>query len=241
MSWSYVMTNWLKLMNSPEVCANPNRTYNEMKLALQDIATHLGGLTVDSVLAMFLHPNSQHFYQDIGNAIDGRRAISRDVAITSRDVLELLSRHANAANDIASSSLLSYTSAAPNQRPNLPYKQLAAPTCTVPKYMESVMNKNNQWAKANLTWKNPCLYCYDWGHWPGDCPQRHQKLPPLGDPRRFNPQARLKKSTVCHPVFNRAPGPAVASVGYQPDTHDAALLDSGATDSVTDDVSFSHP
>lgn len=210
-----------------------------MKLAIQDISAHLGGLLVDSVLAMFLHSNSQHYFQEIGNALDGRRAINKDLSVTSRDVLELLSRHVASAQDIPSSSLLAYSAAPTGRRPYPNREKGAGPSRPVGQPSESMMTKSITWAKANLTWRNPCVYCYDWGHWIGDCPRKEQKLPPLADPRRFYPQTRLKLSPVCHAAFRQGRcGMQVASVEQHPQIQDSALLDSGATDSVTNDTNF---
>lgn len=58
-SWSYIMSKWLKVMNSPDIINNPNRSYNKMKLAIQELEAHLGGFTVDSVLSPYTN-NTEH-------------------------------------------------------------------------------------------------------------------------------------------------------------------------------------
>lgn len=113
------------------------------------------------------------------------------------------------------------------------------------------MWRHDAWARRVLNDKHPCRYCYKWGHWVANCPlYKAQKLP-LGDPRLANPNFKRRKSAVCHPALLRAASrqpqaqagagktPAsVASVQQQVDKQDLALLDSGANDSVTNDISF---
>jgi hypothetical protein len=69
------------------------------------------------------------------------------------------------------------------------------------------------------------------------------------DPRLINPNFKLCQSNICHPALvqgltQRAAKPlvksvaTVASIQHQSDDQDWALLDSGATDSVSNDVSL---
>lgn len=81
------MSQWLKVLNSPEIINNPNCTYNKMKTVLQDGVTHLGGFTVNLVPAMLLHSNLGHLFHDIANALDSHWAINEDLKITSCNVL----------------------------------------------------------------------------------------------------------------------------------------------------------
>ncbi|KNZ44906.1 hypothetical protein VP01_8704g2, partial [Puccinia sorghi] len=71
--------------------------------------------------------------------------------------------------------------------------------------------------------------------------------PPLGDPRHLNPNYRLRKSANCHPALlnnvgtsgsHRAGGKSanVVAVQNHPGNEDHVLLDSGATNSVSNDV-----
>ncbi|KNZ49063.1 hypothetical protein VP01_5233g1 [Puccinia sorghi] len=94
-----------------------------------------------------------------------------------------------------------------------------------------------------------CRYCWEWGHWVSDCPLKKAGKGPLGDPRRFNQNARLRKSLVCHPAVLGSAGPLnqyqsqggtamVAAVQNHPGTANHVLLDSGATDSVKNDFSL---
>ncbi|KNZ44114.1 uncharacterized protein VP01_94g1 [Puccinia sorghi] len=96
---------------------------------------------------------------------------------------------------------------------------------------------------------NPCRYCWEWGHWVSDCQLKKARKLPLGDPRRFNLNARLKKSANCHPALLNAAGPSttgratgnsanVVAVQGHPGNGDHVLLDSGATDSVSNDFSL---
>lgn len=108
-SWSYLMSKWSKLFQVPDVTVNPNKTYNELKLALQAIEQHMGGFTLDGIVAFSLHFNAQHAYQDISNALDSRIAIDKRIRISSKDVLELISQNCTPQNDIPPSALMSYS------------------------------------------------------------------------------------------------------------------------------------
>lgn len=94
---------------SGDKAVNPNKTYNELKLAIQTIEQHVGGFTANNLLALVLHLNAHHAYQEIANALNSRIAIDKRVWVTSKDVLELVSRHCSPQNDIPSSALLSYS------------------------------------------------------------------------------------------------------------------------------------
>ncbi|PLW53210.1 hypothetical protein PCANC_09768 [Puccinia coronata f. sp. avenae] len=108
------------------------------------------------------------------------------------------------------------------------------------------MWRSDAWARRVLSDKLPCQYYFEWGHWLLDCPLFRGKKAPIGDPRLANPHFKLRKSSVCHPALRRASPPSqagrspanVASVQQQGNEQDVALLDSGATDSVTNDVSL---
>lgn len=64
----------------------------------------------------------------------------------------------------------------------------------------SVMWRSVEWARWVLNDRNPCRYCWEWGHWVNDCHLKKACKPPLGDPRHLNPNYCLKKSANCHPA-----------------------------------------
>jgi hypothetical protein len=105
---------------------------------------------------------------------------------------------------------------------------------------KTMEGKSNTWARRVLTEANPCCWCYEWGHWVEDCPLKKQKKPPVADPRLQNPGFCLKQLAVCHPGLLKKGTPlaTVASVEKQPSGEEQALLDSGATDSVTNNVCY---
>jgi hypothetical protein len=73
-----------------------------------------------------------------------------------------------------------------------------------------------------------------------DFPLKKQKKPPMVDSRLLNLSFCLKRSAVCHPaLLKRGQSTAnVASVKQQPSADDQVLIDSGATDSVTNNDFF---
>ena len=113
------------------------------------------------------------------------------------------------------------------------------------------MWRPNSWARRVLGEKVPCRYCYKWGHWVANCPLYKAKKPLVGDPRLANPNFKIHKSSLCHPGLlrqgNRQAAPQsqagrsqanIASIQQGVDEQDLALLDSGATDSVSNGVSL---
>lgn len=89
--WTYLMEKWSCLFQAQDITVNPNKTYNNLKVALLTIEQHIGGFTTDNILAFVLHFNAHHAFQEIANALDSQIAIDKMVWITLKDVLELVS------------------------------------------------------------------------------------------------------------------------------------------------------
>lgn len=229
------MQRWGKLFNAQDLTVNPNRTYNELKLALQTIEQHIGGFTLDNILAFTLHFNAQHAYQDIANALDSRIAIDKQIRVSSKNILELISRYCTPRDDIPTSALMSLSS-----RPQrmITHRDPPMDQGRHTEHPATYMDRSDEWARYWLSWRHPCSYCFDWAHWAIDCPRKKSNLPALKDPRIGNRGIRLKQSSHAHPVFRRETPPHVASISQDSSTDDLVLLDSGATDSVTNNTSF---
>lgn len=189
-SWTYITSLWSKVLNAPNMTVNPNQAYNDIKTALHSVEQLLGGFTLDSILALTIHLNSQQLFQDIANALDSRIAINKLVKITSKDVLDLVSRHCQSSTDTPSSALLSYSTlrvqSAPSQsdrcgQPYHPSGQLA-PNIQLDQTASTFMNRSKEWSPASLNSRNPCTWCFEWGHWALDCPRKKARLPALADP-----------------------------------------------------------
>ncbi|KNZ53730.1 hypothetical protein VP01_3153g3 [Puccinia sorghi] len=73
----------------------------------------------------------------------------------------------------------------------------------------SVMWRSVEWARWVLNDRNPCRYCWEWGHWVNDCHLKKACKPPLGDPRHLNPNYRLKKTVRAGAVLD---SPAVRAL-----------------------------
>lgn len=101
------MMKWNCLFHAQDLMVNPNKTYKDLKVCLQTIEQHVGAFTVDNLLAFILHFNAQHSYQEIANALDSQIAINKRITVSSKDVLELISRHVASQTDIPLSALLS--------------------------------------------------------------------------------------------------------------------------------------
>jgi hypothetical protein len=239
-SWTYVMSRWLKASNPSDILSDLNTAYSEMTTCLTEIEKHVGGITKDLVLALLLHQRCQPHFQAIANALDVRIAVDASQPINSKTILELAGRFATA-GVAADLSVFAYWAqrgpGGPTAGTSSGGQQGSQQGGSGRKTMEG---KSNSWARRVLTKANPCQWCYEWGHWAKDCPLKKAKKPPVVDPRLQNPGYRLKRSTVCHPgLLQRGPASAtVASVEKQLSGEEQALIDSGATDSVTNNVRF---
>ncbi|PLW47776.1 hypothetical protein PCASD_04331 [Puccinia coronata f. sp. avenae] len=193
-----------------------------------------------STLALLLHQRCQPHFQAIANALEARIAVDASKPINSKTILELAGRFATAG--VAADSLVFAYRAqrgpdGPTAGTSSGGQQGSQQGGSRRKTMEG---KSNSWARRVLTKANPCQWCYEWGHWAKDCPLKKAKKPLVVDPRLQNPGYRLKRLTVCHPgLLQRGPASAtVASVKKQPSGEEQALIDSNATDSVTNNVRF---
>lgn len=229
-SWTYVMTRWISL-SSINVLQEPDKAYNSVFTTLKDIEKRLGAISIDVLAAFILHQNSQHCFHKISNALDTRLAVNPHLCFSSKDVLELLGQYKTDENQQQNAVLA--ISASTGRRPPATVR---ARTSTLSQEY-SVMNRPNGWAQQWLTPTNPCLYCFEWGHWLADCLEKHANRPPRPDPRLTNPGAQLRRLSHCHRALATSPaGPQVASVQSQPYTDGAALADLGATTSVSNNV-----
>ncbi|KNZ50193.1 uncharacterized protein VP01_4550g1 [Puccinia sorghi] len=183
-----------------------------MKTCLDEIKCQTGGITDDPLLAMALHSRCQANYQEIENALDSRLVVDKEIWCWRIQL---------------------------NNRMGGP----GAAQVVILVEIRDLWWRSADWACRG----SPCPYCWEWGHWVADCLVKKARKLPIVDPRLMNPKFRLKKSSNCHPALlggNRLAGQPrtggalanVVVVQNHPGTNDLVLLDSGATDSVTNDV-----
>lgn len=229
-SWTYVMTKWMSL-TSLNVLAEPDKAYNTLTTTLRDIEKRLGSFNMDVLTAFILHQNLQHHFHKISNALNARLAVNPHLRFTSKDILELLGRYKT--DDSQHTNAVLEISANMGRRPptNVRARNLT------PSQEYPIMNRPISWAQKWLTPANPCLYCFEWGHWLADCPEKQASRPPRPDPRLTNPGVQLQRSAHCHRALMSPANPLqVASVQSQPGMDGAALADSGATTSVSNNI-----
>jgi hypothetical protein len=202
-SWTYVLSKWMKATEAVNPTGQLNATYLEIKTCLDEIERRTGGFHKDLVLAMIFHQQCQASYQEIANALDARLAVDGNTKITLKSVLELASRFESGAQ--ATGSVFAYClqirgghhqAAGTSAQPNQPNPQGGGGKRTGDPNL--AMWRHDAWARRVLNNKHPCRYCYEWGHWVADCPLYKARKPPLGDPRLANPNFKLRKSAVCH-------------------------------------------
>jgi hypothetical protein len=96
-SWTYVMSRWLKASNPSDVTSDLNTAYSEMSYScLTEIEKRVGGITKDLVLALLLHQRCQPHFQAIVNALDARIAVDATKPISSKTILELAGQFSTA-------------------------------------------------------------------------------------------------------------------------------------------------
>lgn len=91
-SWTYVLSKWMKATEAVDPTGQLNATYSEIKTCLDEIERRTGGFHKDLVLVMIFHQQCQASYQEIANALDARLVVDGNTKITSKSVLELASR-----------------------------------------------------------------------------------------------------------------------------------------------------
>ncbi|OAV85054.1 hypothetical protein PTTG_30832, partial [Puccinia triticina 1-1 BBBD Race 1] len=179
------MSRWAKASDPTDVSADLNTAYSEMQTCLDEIEKRTGAISKDLVLALLLHQRCHPHFQGIANALDARIAVNPKGMISSKTILEIAGRM-NSSVVPAQSSVFAYRSARGGTGDSVARKG--------GDQSQSMVGKSDAWARRVLTEKNPCRYCYEWGHWMNDCPLKKNQEPPVGDPRLRNPNARLKKS-----------------------------------------------
>ncbi|KNZ58671.1 uncharacterized protein VP01_187g4 [Puccinia sorghi] len=210
-----------------------------MKTCLDKIHFQTGGITNDLLLAMGMHFRFQSNYQEIANTLDSRLAVNKSCKITVPNVLELEGQLES--GPAPASDLFAYWAQKPTGGGVRYLGNKGGGNCG------SVMWRSAEWARRVLSERNPCQYCWEWGHWISECHLKKAQKTSLGNPLRSNPGIHLKKSANCHPALLNITGASnsgypgrnlenVAAVKHHPGNDNHDLLDSGATDSISNDV-----
>ena len=229
-SWTYIMSRWAKASDSADIYADLNSSYSEMQTCLDEIEKWVGTFSKDLVLALLVHQRCHPHFQGIVNALDARIAVNPNCTISSKTILEIAGCM-NSSLSNTDSSVFAFRTARGGKR-------TGASGRSGGRESQTMEGKSATWARRVLNEKNPCCYCFEWGHWMNNCPLKKERKPPVGDPRLLNPNVRLKRSAVCHPaLLQGASSATVASVEKQPGG-EGALLDSGAMDSVSNNIGF---
>lgn len=190
-SWTYIMTKWMSLA-SLNVLNEPDKAYNTVFTMLRDIEKRLGKLNMDLLAALIMHQNSQHQFHKISNALIACLAVNPHLFFTSKDILELLGRYRT--NDGQQPNAVLEISTSTNRQPPTNIRARSSP----PLQVYPMMNQPVSWAQRRLTPANPCLYCFEWGHWLADCPEKRANRPPWPDLRLTNPGVQLQQLAYCH-------------------------------------------
>jgi hypothetical protein len=158
-SWTYVMSRWLKASDPANILSDLNLAYLEMSTCLTKIEKWVGGFTKDLVLALLLHQRCQPHFQAMENALFAWIVVDASKPISSKTILELKG-HFETAGAAVESSLFAYLS----QRPpgQLLSSQQGGPSGgnhASGKAGRTIEGKSNSWARRVLTEANPCRWC----------------------------------------------------------------------------------
>ncbi|MBW0538940.1 hypothetical protein O181_078655 [Austropuccinia psidii MF-1] len=221
-SWSQAMVIFNRMINLDESTISVDEGFTELQNLLRELKSSLGGVwTDDSLLALFFHQFNKTNFHHIANALDAKKSIDPSCVITAREIMQVAQRfQQREVNSIT--NVMALTSARPraDARPS--------------RYPHTSMHPA-AWATKWLSPEHPCSYCFQWGHWAMDCPQKSAGKSPIEDPRKKDPNFRYRKSEfVLHPalvsVEAEDQGKAnVASIGASTEDSKLVLIDSGAT------------
>lgn len=185
-SWTYIISRWMAL-TSLDSSHEPDRAYNLIISTHRDIEKRLGSITIDLLAAFILHQNSQNHFHEISNALDARLAVNPRLRFTSKDLLELLGRYkSDESHQNLTNAVLALSTTGPIQATKCRPSNTKA-RAPIPSQDHPIMHKPNWWAHKWLSPANPCLYCFEWGHWLADCPEKKANRAPRPDPRLTNP------------------------------------------------------
>ncbi|MBW0506606.1 hypothetical protein O181_046321 [Austropuccinia psidii MF-1] len=221
-SWSHAMTTFNNLLSLHKENVSLNEAFTRLQDDLKTLKAAIGGTWTDDILlALFFHKFNKDTYHSIANALDAKREINPESQITSKEIMEIAQRFHFRKTETSQSHLMAFPSPreGPSHRPQQPNQhwQGQGSTPKVIQQRSQVLTPRTgakqsryphpstrpaEWAHKWLSPANPCLHCYEWGHWAQDFPIRLAGKPPTEDPRIKNPSYRLKKSKfVSHPAI----------------------------------------
>ncbi|MBW0538923.1 hypothetical protein O181_078638 [Austropuccinia psidii MF-1] len=263
-SWSHAMTTFNNLLSLNEENVSLNEAFTRLQNDLKTLKSAIGGTWTDDILlSLFFHNFNKDTYHSIANALDAKRAINPESLITSKEIMEIAQRFRSRKMETPQSHLMAFASPREGSYHHLQHQQSRRPgqTSSQPSIQPRSQvltpragakhrkyphpsTRPAEWAHKWLSPANPCLHCYEWGHWAQDCPMRLAGKPPIEDPRIKNPGYCLKKSRfVSHPAIaeigseNRQEE-SVAAITTIPGDETLVLIDSGATHHVAGDRSI---
>ncbi|MBW0479543.1 hypothetical protein O181_019258 [Austropuccinia psidii MF-1] len=238
-SWSHVMNLVDDLINAPEASKNLNEAFATTKSTVSNLRSAIGSAWTDeAITAMFFHlRNKKHFHQ-ISTALDSKLSLEATYKIKAGDILHIAQQFQKRRTEPSYDHSPSLMAASGSASPQHFRRQSVAPRDKQPSTRILIGQQSESWAQYHLSPRFPCLHCFEWGHWVQDCKWNKAGLPAIKDPRKKNPNAVLKKSSVfSHPCIAEVEmddgEPLLSSIQETPGDTSLVLLDSGATHHVT--------
>ncbi|MBW0522987.1 hypothetical protein O181_062702 [Austropuccinia psidii MF-1] len=208
------MTNFNNLLSLNEENISLNEAFTRLQDDLKTLKAAVGGTWTDDILlALFFHNFNKDTYHSIANSLDAKRAINPESQIMSKEIMEIAQCFCFCKTETQQSHLIVFAS--PKEGPSHrrqhqnPHRQgqglkqqsiqkqsqvLTPRTSVRHRKYPHPSTRPAEWAHKWLSPANPCLHCYEWGHWAQDCPVRLAGKPPIEDPRIKNPGYCLKES-----------------------------------------------
>ncbi|MBW0535509.1 hypothetical protein O181_075224 [Austropuccinia psidii MF-1] len=230
--------SWSSIVNHANVIFHPStQSSNLMKRvidlgeAVAAIEGQIGPIDSNKIITLSLFFSIPHLHDQITAALDTRLAANPSLTINAEDILDIVQQMNNKhvptppedsmqLSRIEASRLGNKMRSASHQGNRTPPKSTAPYLgLTTPQSASPIVNRSDGWKRRWLTPQNPCFYCGEVGHWAPDCPARLKAA---------NARASSSKQKA-----------TVASMGTVPILeNNEALLDSGATHSVTNNLSL---
>ncbi|MBW0498090.1 hypothetical protein O181_037805 [Austropuccinia psidii MF-1] len=191
------------LINAPEAYDNLNEAFVTTKLTVGNLRSAIGlAWTDETITAIFFHlHNKKHFHQ-ISTALDSKMSLEATYKIKAGNILHIAQRFQKRRTEPSYDHSPSLMAASGSATPQHFRHQSAPQKSKQPSTRIPIGQQSESWARYHLSPQFPCLHCFEWGHWVQDCKRKKAGLPAVKDPRKKNPNAILKKSSVfSHPCI----------------------------------------
>ncbi|MBW0538816.1 hypothetical protein O181_078531 [Austropuccinia psidii MF-1] len=230
-SWSSIVNHANVLFYPPTQSSNLMKRVIDLGEAVAAIEGKIGPIDSNKIITLSLFFSIPHLHDQITAALDTRLAANPSLTINAKDILDIVQQMNNKQVLASPEDSMQLSRIEASRLGNKMCSTNHQGSCTPPKsaalYLgltasqsaSPIANRPDGWKRRWLTPQNPCFDCGEVGHWAPDC---------LARIKAANARASSSKQKA-----------TVASMGAVPILeNNEALLDSGATHLVTNNLSL---